>query len=206
MKTVVLLSGKMRSGKNTFADILIEELTKQSPNLTVKYDFFAKPVKDQCKEVFSTLTKYLNMVSSTYDIKELYTDEDNWYEDKNEITRILLQTYGTEIFREKVDKNYWSNLMKRSIESSTNDVIIITDLRFKNEIEIIKSSLKFNTISVRIDRPELVVQDTEIHQHSSEIDLDDYDGFDASILNTSFDALRDSSKDITKLILDSYKI
>ena len=94
MKIVVMISGKMRSGKNTFADILIEEINKIDPDKRVRYDFFARPVKEQAKEVFRPLTNYLNAVSESCGIPQLFTDDDNWYEDKNSITRILRREYS----------------------------------------------------------------------------------------------------------------
>ena len=203
MKTVVMLSGKMRSGKNTFADILIEEILKQSPNTKLKYDFFAKPVKDQCKDVFRNLTNYLNNISVQIGARELYTDDDNWYEDKNEITRILLQTYGTEIFRDKVDEEYWSKLMRENIIHSDQEIVIITDWRFKNEVNIIRESTEYKTITVRIERPELLIPVSDIHQHSSEKDLDDYNDFDHRVTNISISKLQAEAIHLTELILNS---
>ena len=200
MKVVVLISGKMRSGKNTFADILIDEMSKAEPNKNVIFDYFAKPVKDQCKEVFRNLTDYLNDVSKRTGVKCIYTDDDNWYEDKNDITRILLQTYATDIFRDMVDDLYWAKTMKTKIEQSNRDVILITDWRFRNEAEVICDSKDYKTIKVRIDRPELVIPHSEVTQHQSEIDLDDYKEFDFSILNNSFDSLRDATKSIMTII------
>ena len=200
MKVVVLISGKMRSGKNTFADILIDEMSKENPNRNVIFDYFAKPVKDQCKEVFRNLTNYLNDISKKTGVKCIYTDDDNWYEDKNDITRILLQTYATDIFRDMVDDLYWAKTMRTKLEQSNRDVILITDWRFKNEAEIICDSKEYKTIKVRIDRPDLIVPNSEITQHQSEIDLDDYSDFDFSILNKSFDSLRDATKSIKTII------
>ena len=54
--------------------------------------------------------------------------DDNWYEAKNKITRILLQTYGTEIFREMVDANWWVKILqKRICTERTEDILFITD-------------------------------------------------------------------------------
>jgi hypothetical protein len=199
MKVVVLISGKMRSGKNTFADMLIDEMSKYTDK-KVTFDYFAKPVKDQCKDVFRNLTNYLNDVSKDVGAKCLYTDDDNWYEDKNDITRILLQTYATDIFRDKVDEFYWAKTMKEKLEKSEQDVILITDWRFKNEALIIEDSKEYKTLKIRIDRPELFIPYSEITQHQSEVDLDDYEDFDISVLNTSFESLRNSTLQLMQVI------
>jgi uridine kinase len=83
VKNVILVSGKLQSGKNTFVNMLMEEL--KSTNLKVGFDFFAKSVKDQSKDIFKNLTEYLNTISEKYNIPEIYTKEDNWYESKNHI-------------------------------------------------------------------------------------------------------------------------
>lgn len=202
MKIVVMISGKMRSGKNTFADILIEEINKIDPDKRVRYDFFARPVKEQAKEVFRPLTNYLNAVSESCGIPQLFTDDDNWYEDKNSITRILLQTYGTEIFRDRVDKDYWSKLMRENLEKSDFEIILVTDWRFKNEMDVVEASKEYKTMSVRVTRPELFVPVTDMYQHSSEIDLDDFDRFDVSIINNAFDSMRNDAKKLAVKIID----
>ena len=171
---VVLVSGKLQSGKNTFTDFLIDEVKKYK---TIDFEYFAKPVKQECREVFKTLINYLNDLSIKYNIKELHTEEESWFEKKNEITRILLQTYGTDIFRDKVDSNWWAKKLKNKILKRTEDVIVITDVRFKSEIETLYSLEEHNIelIKIRIERNNFVRDDNPIHTHQSEIDLDDFD-------------------------------
>jgi nucleoside-triphosphatase THEP1 len=53
VKNVILVSGKLQSGKNTFVNFMIDELREQK--YKVDYDFFAKSVKDQCKDIFKNL-------------------------------------------------------------------------------------------------------------------------------------------------------
>ena len=192
-----MISGKMQSGKNTLANLIIDELTKSK--IKVGYDFFAKPVKDQCKEIFRPLENYLNTLSTKYSIEELYTDDDNWYEDKNEITRILLQTYATEIFRNEVDVDYWAKLLVKNYKANINDVLCITDWRFRNEIEVVKKE-NINHITIRVNRPS-VKRDSEKDKHQSEIDLDSYNMFDFEINNTDFDSLQNNAKLISNEII-----
>ena len=208
MKTlIVLISGKMRSGKNTLADLLIDSIySKTDSNLKAGHQFFAKPVKDQCKNVYSKLTDYLNSISEQYNIPDLYTMEDNWYEDKNTLTRILLQTYATDIFRDRVDENYWvNNLLKTVVESNMN-VVFVTDWRFKNEVSVLRDFVDRNKdivdlLTVRINRPSVDRSSAE-NEHQSEKDLDDYQMFDVVIENTDIDALLNNAKILAERIIE----
>jgi dephospho-CoA kinase len=197
---VVLVSGKLQSGKNTFTDFFIEEVKHTK---TIDFEYFAKPVKQECREVFKNLINYLNEISKKYNIEELKTEEESWYEKKNEITRILLQTYGTDIFRDKVDSNWWAKKLKYKLLKREEDVIVITDVRFKSEVEII-SELEKNNIQVykiRIERSNFVRDDNPIHKHQSEIDLDDYKGWDKIIYNDNgLEELKEQAINFSKYI------
>ena len=202
MKVVVLVSGKVRSGKNTFTDLFIDEINKNFPGIKVSFDFFAKPLKDESKEVFRNLINYLNDVSKRTGVSELYTDDDNWYEDKNEITRILLQTYGTEIFRDKVDNLHWIKKLSERLKASDSEIVLVTDWRFKNEGDYIGAQKDYNVIRLRVNRPELLIPVSDMTQHESELDLDDYENFDVVIKNTSIDSLRNKAREVMFEITD----
>lgn len=107
------------------------------------------------------------------------------YVSKSDSTRKLLQIEGTENGRDKLSKNIWINYLKNWIEIFKNRGInnfIITDVRFKNELDFIKNS---GGIIVKINAPERNHQrlykesqgDTLIYNklknHISECDLDD---------------------------------
>lgn len=216
VKNVILVSGKLQSGKNTFVNMLMEEL--KSTNLKVGFDFFAKSVKDQSKDIFKNLTDYLNTISEKYNIPEIYTTEDNWYESKNHITRILLQTYGTDIFRDMVDSNHWAKILKRRLVSEKNeDIMFITDVRFKSEISTIcdKEPMRhdyrtitpnYNVMKIRINRNNYERTDDPIFSHHSEIDLDDYTDWDVLINNDSdLNSLLKQAKEAKEFILKHMK-
>jgi len=52
--------------------------------------------------------------------------------------RMALQMIGTEVIRNHFNENFWVKAVKRKILNTTSH-IIITDVRFKNEAELIKS-------------------------------------------------------------------
>ena len=166
---VILVSGKARSGKNQFAEYLKENLEER--NLVVATDLFARGVKDGCREDFSELVKYLNEHTN------IKTQDYNWYENKTELTRILLQIYGTNIFRNRVDGDWWVKKQIERILRMDANVCIITDARFPNEIDLVKEKLgKLCTVfSIRINRH---YQETGIPNHASEVALDNYLDFD----------------------------
>lgn len=213
VKNVILVSGKLQSGKNTFVDMLMEQL--KNTNLKVGFDYFAKSVKDQSKDIFKNLIEYLNQISETYKIPELKTVDENWYESKNVITRILLQTYGTDIFRDMVDKNHWSKILRRRIVADRDeDILFVTDVRFKSEIETIlkKETIRhdyrtltpsYNVIKIRINRNNYERTDDPIFTHPSETELDDYSDWDLVINNDSdLSSLLEQAKHTTSFILN----
>lgn len=194
VKNIILLSGKLQSGKNTFADLVIAELKSINPKLKIDFDLFAKSVKDQSKDIFRNLINYLNEIADEYGIEQIRTSDDNWYENKNVITRILLQTYGTEIFRDMIDKNHWAKILKYRMCDRDEDVMFITDVRFKSEMSVMCDKEPFQkdyrtqypsykVLKVRIERDQFERDDNPIHQHASEIDLDDYEHWDVIIKN-----------------------
>jgi len=196
-KLIVLVSGKLQSGKNQFAEYLKQHISKR--DVSIYEDLFALGVKNGCKEDFAPLVKYLN---ENTDIK---TTDDNWYENKTELTRILLQLYGTDIFRKRVSTDWWVKKQAERIVKNEKDVTIITDVRFPNEIDklldyistdysakqttctfgeeeyLTKNHLQFisgcpyRICSVRINRNSAIKMG--IKDHESETALDNYENF-----------------------------
>lgn len=217
MKKVLLISGKLRSGKNQFADYIGKEFTLD--NYTVKYDLFAKGVKDGCVKDFKTLYTFTNnlLIKLEYIIKDVYggiddkilnmlasliTIKDNFYEDKNDLTRILLQLYGTEIFRERVDYNYWITQTIDRIKKSEEDINIITDVRFPNEIDLLRDDKDVDVKVIRIERT--LDRCGSENEHESEVALDDYKFFDYIVDNNgTLEALWESSNLIKNEIHNS---
>jgi hypothetical protein len=210
MKKVILVSGRLQSGKNQFAQYLYEAYILN--NISVSQDLFAKTLKNDCKEDFKPLTrdinenlvkiksmvqehqKYLVSIYPRHEkfykepfdnlyglINDLLTTEKNFYEDKNIITRNLLQIYGTDIFRKRVDNNYWVKLLIDRVKKSEEDVTIVTDVRFPNEIELLNDDPDLYTIAIRIERD--IDRKEKTNQHDSETALDDYKLFDYIVEN-----------------------
>lgn len=204
MKKVILVSGKIHSGKNQLSEFLQKEFENKS--LKVSSDLFAKSLKDGCKEDFKKLANVLENISEEIKAKiNLWIDQrqlmlngdavvrdiestinkliiknENWYENKTDITRNILQLYGTQIFRDRVDNNWWVKQVKSRCVASNDDVIIITDCRFPNEI-IEMFDDEYEIITIRITRN--INTNDIIASHDSETALDDWKEWNFEINN-----------------------
>jgi len=208
MKKVLLLSGKMMSGKNQFADFLKE--IYNTKGLKVVSDLFAADLKEWSKNDFKPLADVLNTigqqlishvesiknnrksyglpddgVSDTMisTVKKLYLSDENFFENKTDISRSLLQIYGTQIFRNRVDDLYWIKRTKERIEKINADIVLITDVRFPNEIDFISNSESYKPYAIRINRT--LNRSGKEHEHISETALDDYKEFAYIVENNS---------------------
>ena len=203
MKKLILVSGKIHTGKNQIAEYIQDEL--QMRNYQVSQDLFAKSLKDNCKEDFKNIQELLNNlaeelkanINTFIDTRELMVrpnltsqidkvlnklriNDDNWYENKTDITRTLLQIFGTEIFRKRVDENYWVNQLKNRVIQSKKDFIIVTDVRFPNEITGMFHE-SFETITIRINRN--INTNNQIASHASETSLDNWNEWNYLVEN-----------------------
>lgn len=128
-KKIIGLTGFARTGKDTFqsrSEILLRQINK---NFIAHRYAFADALKEECDDFLKK-----NMGISAF------TD----YTPDKEIIRPFLVTYGTHL-RRKMDQNCWIKKVEPLIScinsgGSKRDFIFITDVRFKNEAEWIKST------------------------------------------------------------------
>jgi len=221
MKKIVLFSGHMQSGKNKACEILKE--CGKSKGKDIEHFSYAKKLKDQCKEDFRTVKDYLNYFVDNF--MNLYEDEtgghdmppllkselmklrikdENWYENKTELTRLILQLVGTEIFRNRVCDNHWIKVVVEQILDSDSDVFVNTDFRFLNEYYGLKEQLDWSDeckfYLVRINRENNNV--SLKNRHISEIELDNFYGWSWVINNNgTLEEYEDKVKSICKEII-----
>ena len=160
---IIGLSGYARSGKDTAADRLVEA------HMFTRYSF-AAPMKDAMYKLNPIVHsdsignfRYKDLVDS-YGLDEA--------KDSHPEIRRLLQVFGTEVGRDMFGNNFWVDLALNSI---IEDNVVISDVRFKNEADAIKSA---GGKVWRINRHGV----GPVTNHSSEIDLDSYN-FDYIIDN-----------------------
>lgn len=78
--------------------------------------------------------------------------------------RTLLQWWGTE-FRRNVNPQYWVSKLAKRLEKENPEIALLTDMRFKNEMEFVKQYGE----TVRVDRANLPPLSNA--SHPSEVEL-----------------------------------
>ncbi|NDE16971.1 deoxynucleotide monophosphate kinase, partial [bacterium] len=126
------LVGSKGVGKDTAAHYLVK-----------KYDFvsmaYADPLKEACRVVFHLTSEQLHDRAKKEQVVEPW----------GKSPRQILQTVGTDLFRNHFHKDVWLWNLEHRVRHSRRDRIVVTDVRFENEMEHIRSLGGF---LVRIDR------------------------------------------------------
>ena len=169
---IIMICGKARSGKDTLADFLIEELEKD---------------KKPCKLQIGSYIKYYAMKYFGWDGEEETKPRD------------LLIYIGTDIIRNKIDPNFHINRLIEDIEvlSYFYDTFIVSDVRFPVEIEKVKE--KYDDVTtVKMIRESEELNEKQ-KANITETALDDFNDYDFVIDNSgSLEDLKKKSLDILK--------
>lgn len=168
-----IIGGKAKSGKNTLAECLREELKNYGYKACI-----------------------INLTEPLYSYARNHFA---WNEYSDEKPREFLQKVGIEIIKEKLGKETF--LLDRAIEdmeilSCFFNAFIIADARLTMEFTYLKEKFPDAT-TIKLTRPNFNPNLTpEENNHITEKDLDNYDNFDYSIENTSINSLKDAAKKI----------
>ena len=205
--SLIGISGKMGSGKDTLSIVLNYLADKDAPDWIGRWEQNVEDFVYKNKK-YSEKLKYMVCFligCSRADLEDRDFKEKELGEEWDGLTpRKLLQLLGTEAGRQIIHPNIWVNALFADYkvtndcsqhsdglwytsehgeeESEVTPVYpnwIITDVRFPNEAKAIKDR---GGILIRINRPQLIERDFE---HLSETALDDYNGFDYVIENNS---------------------
>lgn len=133
---IIGLSGIASSGKDSTANIII----KKYPNW-VKVSF-AKAMKDAASAMFGFPRELLE--GDTLESREWREQKSEYWSEKlgQEVTpRNILQILGTGLVRKHLHENFWVDRLELEIKQLTESGknVIITDVRFPNEAEMIRS-------------------------------------------------------------------
>lgn len=180
----IIISGKARRGKDTFAAILKEELESDS-EVYFPLLAFAGIIKDKLKDDFrfsnEQLYGRLKEVPDTRYPKLQFNDIDSLIQNISPIMywtpRELMQNYG-EFFRH-IKPTFWVDKLLYYCNDNNITHAIITDARFPNEIDTIKKEYKVTHIRMTRSNADII---TNSH-HNSEIALDNYTDVDYIVEN-----------------------
>lgn len=156
---IFIICGKARHGKDTTASYIKDIYEKQ--DLKVLNLSYATAIKEYAKKV------------------------SGWDGSEETKPRTLLQELGTDVVRTKIDNMFFVDRLMNDIKvySYYFDVLTISDARFKTEVDTPRNMFP-NVVVIKIERPNFDNGlSEEQKKHKSEIDLDDYENYDYTIIN-----------------------
>ena len=157
---IIGISGKKRSGKDTVYELI--RMLKQGDGVYPLRAAFGDQIKEEVAGVTGVDLDHI--------------------EEHKERFRPMLQWWGADFRRHYKGENYWLDKMLAKMKTITGkEVLVITDVRYPNEAELVKEA---GGIMIRVDR-KTGLEDA----HGSENLLDSFEGFDYRISNngTLFD-------------------
>lgn len=146
MSKIIGITGLKGSGKDTIGDIICK-----NDKSFVKMSF-ADTLKDVTAILMGWDRKLLQ--GDTVESREWREKADDYWSNvfgKMITPRIILQQLGTEVLRNNFLESIWVDSLKKKIINSVKNVVI-TDVRFPNEIDTIKS---LEGTIYRVERGEL---------------------------------------------------
>ena len=226
MKTVILLSGKKSTGKDTSFELIRDMFSCNEPYCRcktvidtgtthcyplgyrkhVKKISFADPLKSLCQSAFGLTTKQCYGESGERetpseirwgDLCSAYSDRPK---DELLTAREILQLVGTNVMR-SFFPNIWAKAATIAAFKSPADISVFTDARFPNEIEEFEKLASGNKIKLVVIR---LIRDTGLFdEHESETALDEWDSggrFEHNLINNgSMQELKDMLRHILEV-------
>jgi len=114
--------------------------------------------------------------------------------------RSLQQRMGTEVGRDLIDQNIWTDMTARTVQRLREDghPVVVTGIRYSNELKMIR---RLDGRSIWVDRPSVRLaqgQHPTLDTHSSETSLDHH-SFDRLLSNDgTLDCLRERVLDLVE--------
>lgn len=152
---VVGLVGYARSGKDTVADHLVAE-----------HGFVKMAFADTIKTMLRTLDPIIDGDAGPVRLSHALMDVDG---DENELKanypeyRRLMQALGTECIRAE-DPDFWVDATRRRIRGTKAHGVVVTDIRFPNELAAVRHSSGYPATIWRIERPGVGAADGHVSE------------------------------------------
>lgn len=174
---IIGLIGHKRAGKDSLARFLIED-----------HDYYRVAFADPLKNIALDLNPWLLTAHHGYIHLRDFVDTVGWEDAKADpAVRCWLQDLGLAI--RKYDPNFWVRLGLQDARALPSTPVVITDVRFLNEVDGVRG---LGGILVRVVRDE-ADRAAALDPHISEHELDDID-VDYEIDNNGpLSALRDAA-------------
>ena len=201
MKNVILINGLARSGKDTIAKYMKEELNKRE--ISTEILSFAEPLKQIIADTFDislTTLEYYKNNADNISIECIKENRNDFQVLEVTNFRRILQRFGTEGMKPVFGNNVWANLVVQKIKQSNAEVFIIPDFRFQIEADTI---LKLENEDIAYCRFMYIHSDMSTiseNKHISENDLKDFE-FDY-IINNMKDKLHETKFCINELLFE----
>lgn len=164
---IIAISGKMGSGKDTLGQLIWE----------------ISPLFWEIKK-FATLVKTFAQVltGESMEMMNSQKGKQTFLPDWGMTVREMQQKIGTEAMRDNLHPDVWAlGLLSGKYNPEHNQNWIITDLRFPNEIEVLRRFEPNQLLLLRIEGNPLGMESSN---HPSETSLDNFPDFDQVIHNT----------------------
>ena len=131
---IVGFVGLIGSGKDTAADLLVNDFG-------FKRDSFANTLKDAVSKIFHWDRDMLQGLST--ESRAWREEVDDWWAERLGIPHLtprwVLQFFGTDVCRDNFSNDIWVASLERKLITS-KDNVVISDVRFPNEIHAIKDA------------------------------------------------------------------
>jgi len=145
---IIAISGLIGSGKDTVADYLVN-------NHEFRRESFAGNLKDSMCAIFGWDRDMLEGRSKSS--REWREQVDPWWAERLGIPHLtprwILQHVGTDVIRGHFHDDMWLASLENKLRK-TDDNIVISDVRFRNEVKMLKSLGAVCVEVIRGDRPQ----------------------------------------------------
>jgi hypothetical protein len=141
---IVGISGFINSGKSTVATQLTE-------HYGFRKDSFATSLKDACALMFDWPRDMIE--GDTIESRNWREQTDTWWSTKlgipNFSPRLALQLIGTDSLRNHFNEGLWFMTVENRVRKNPNQHVVISDVRFPNEVKFIQEQ---GGVMIRVDR------------------------------------------------------